>query len=522
MPNRSTDSLFQLIKSLEKSEKRNFKLYVKRNSATVDLKIIHLFDALDKMTDYDEEVLLRKNSSIKKQQLSNIKAHLYRQILGSLRLLDNDDNIDIQLHEQMDHARILYNKGLYLQSLKILDKIKENARSHNQLTFLLQVLFFEKKIEALHITRSMQDRADQLTQEVDEVNSRLVRVSQLSNLSLQLYSWYIKNGHARNERDEVAVRQFFEEFVSFDVQTVNGFYEKLYLYQSYCWYAFIMQDFLLYYRYAQKWVDLFEKEPFMVEVETAHYIKGMHNLMGAHFDLKNYRKFEEILLGFEKFARSQVVSKSENNRIQVFVYLHIAKLNKHFMEGTFTEGLKLVPVIETNLKEYSRYMDRHRVLVFYYKIASLYFGSGEYGIAIDYLNKIINLKVDLRTDLQCYARLLHLIAHYELGNFEILEYLTKSVFRFMSKMENLSIVEEEIFGFIRNSLRLSHRVLRPEFEKLLRKLKLLEENHTEARAFAYLDIISWLQSKIKNVPVQDVIREKFLKGSRKEKINNDG
>jgi hypothetical protein len=82
-------------------------------------------------------------------------------------------------------------------------------------------------------------------------------------------------------------------------------------------------------------------------------------------------------------------------------------------------------------------------------------------------------------------------------------------------MENLSIVEEEIFVFIRNSLRLSHRVLRPEFEKLLEKLKHLEKNHTEARAFAYLDIISWLESKIKNVPVQDVIREKFLRGNRK-------
>lgn len=521
MPNRSTDSLFQLIKSLEKSEKRNFKLYVKRNSASVDLKIIHLFDALDKMTDYDEELLLRKNSSIKKQQLSNIKAHLYRQILASLRLLNNDDNIDIQLHEQMDHARILYNKGLYLQSLKILDKIKENARAHNQLTFLLQVLFFEKKIEALHITRSMQDRADQLTQEVDEVNIRLLRVSQLSNLSLQLYSWYIKNGHARNTRDETAVKQFFETYVSFDVSSVNGFYEKLYLYQSYCWYAFIMQDFLLYYRYAHKWVDLFEKEPVMVEVETAHYIKGIHNLLGAHFDLQNDKKFNDLLIKFEKFAGSQIVGNSENNRIQVFVYLHIAKLNKHFMEGTFTEGLKLVPVIETNLKEYSRYMDRHRVLVFYYKIASLYFGSGAYGIAIDYLNNIINWKVDLRTDLQCYARLLHLIAHYELGNFDILEYLTKSVFRFMSKMENLSIVEEEIFEFIRNSLRLFHKDLKPEFQKLLEKLKKLEKNHTEARAFAYLDIISWLESKIRNVPVQDVIREKFLKGSRKEKLNSN-
>jgi tetratricopeptide (TPR) repeat protein len=180
------------------------------------------------------------------------------------------------------------------------------------------------------------------------------------------------------------------------------------------------------------------------------------------------------------------------------------------MEGTFSEGLKLVPVIEDSLKNYSLYLDRHRVLVFYYKIASLYFGSADFETAIDYLNKIINWKVDLRTDLQCYARLLHLIAHYELGNFGILEYLTKSVYRFMAKMENLSAVEEEMFRFLKSSLRLSPRQLKPEFENLLDKLKQYEKSSAEARAFAYLDIIAWLESKIKNVPVQNVIREKYL------------
>src|SRR5512138_2530383 len=130
MSNRSTDSLFQLIKSLEKSEKRNFKLYVKRNSSSDDLKIITVFDALDKMKEYDETQLLQKNKSIKKSQLSNIKAHLYKQLLSSLRLIKDENNIDIQLHEQMDFARILYNKGLYLQSLKLLDRMKETARAN--------------------------------------------------------------------------------------------------------------------------------------------------------------------------------------------------------------------------------------------------------------------------------------------------------------------------------------------------------------------------------------------------------
>jgi hypothetical protein len=515
MPNRSSDTTFQLIKSLEKSEKRNFKLYVKRNSTSEDLKIIQLFDALDKMDEYDEEQLLRRNKGIRKQQLSNAKAHLYRQILSSLRLIRNEENIDIQLHEQLDHARILYNKGLYLQSLKMLDRIKENAKAHNQVTFLLQVLFFEKKIEALHITRSMQDRADRLTSEVEEVNVELRLMSSLSNLSLQLYSWYIRNGLARNEKDEIAVQQFFDEHIPRDLSNCRGFYERLYQYQSFCWYAFIRQDFLLYYRYTQKWVDLFEKEPFMIGIETAHYIKGLHNLLSAHFDLLNVQKFVEMLDHFEEFARSPIVTHNHNNLIQTFVYLHISKLNRHFLDGTFTEGLDLVPYIESKLKEYEIYLDRHRILVFYYKIACLYFGSGDYGHTIDYLNKIINWKVDLRTDLQCYSRLLHLIAHYELGNVDLLEYLIKSVYRFMAKMGNLSLVEEEIFSFLRRSFSLLPAQLRPEFGKLLEKLRKYEKNRFETRAFAYLDIISWLESKVKNVPVQDVIREKYLRGERR-------
>src|SRR3954470_8751963 len=115
MPNRSTDELFQLIKSLETSEKRLFKLYVKRSTGSIDLKIIQLFDALDKMNEYDEKILLEKNKGIKKEQLSNIKASLYKQLLASLRLMKDEDNIDMQLHEQMGYAKILYNKGLYLQ-----------------------------------------------------------------------------------------------------------------------------------------------------------------------------------------------------------------------------------------------------------------------------------------------------------------------------------------------------------------------------------------------------------------------
>jgi hypothetical protein len=515
MPNRSDDTVFLLIKSLEKSEKRHFKLFVGRSADGTDLKVIQLFNALDKMEHYDETELLKKNKSIRKAQLSNLKAHLLKLILSSLRQIRQGDNITLQLNEQMDFARILYNKGLYLQSLKTLEKCKEQAIAYHQFTYMQQILFFEKKIEALYITRSMQVKADELQLQSEKVNEKLTEISRLSGLSLKLYGWYIQHGVARNKKDEAEVKKFLENQLPNQATKTKGFYESLYYNQSMNWYAFIRQDFLHHYRYSKKWVELFEQYPEMMEVETAHYIKGLHNLMDAYFDLDKQKELVATIEVLEKFSRKKSVAQNDIYKILCFQYLYQAKINLHFLEGRFQEGLRLIPHLEEQLKIYEPYLDRHRVLVFYYKIACLYFGSGKFEKAIVYLNKIIHWKTDLRNDLQCYARLLHLIAHYELSNFNLLEYLIKSVYRFMAKMENLSGVEEAMFQFLRKSFSLQPKALTAAFKTLLRDVKKHQSDRFESRAFMYLDIISWLESKISDKPVQEIIREKYEKRKKK-------
>lgn len=515
MSNRSADILFQLIKSLEKAEKRHFKLYIKRSSSREDLKIIQLFDAIDKGKDYEEKIILKKLPGIEKPQFANLKAHLYKELLASLRLLKSTDSIDLQLHEQLDYARILYNKGLYLQSLKILERAKDLAKSYHQESFLIQIISLEKKIETLHITRSGEGAADRLTEEANAVNQQRNEITALSNLALQLYQWYVKHGHARNIKDETGVRQFFKQNLQLDIAGLNGFYQLLYLYQSYCWYAFIRQDFLMYYRYSKKWADLFKNEPIMITVETGHYIKGMHNLLTANFDLRNFKQFDRYLARFERFTLSKPANQHDNFRMQAFVYLTSAKINQHLMKGTFGEGLKLVPVIEKGLDEFQMYIDRHRVLVIQYKTALLYFGNGNYNESIDQLQKIINGPVDMRIDLQCYARLVHLMAHFELGNDAIIESLIKSVFRFMSRMENLTVVEEEMFKFLKHNVYESAEKLKPGLKKLLQKIKQFETNRYETRVFSYLDIISWVESKVYDKPMSSIVHEKYLQSKHR-------
>ena len=515
MPNRSTDILFQLIKSLEKAEKRHFKLYIKRSSGKEDLKIVRLFDAVDKLKEYDEKVLLKKLPAVTKPQLGNLKTHLYKQILASLRLLKSTDSLDLQLNEQFDYAHILYKKGLFIQSLRIIERAKEIAKSNQKFNVLPQFLALEKRIENLHITRSMQDRAEVLSAEANEVSRQIDTVARLSNLALKMYSWFVQHGHARNLEDEKDIRQFMKESLPEDVWEQTGFYQRLYLYQSYTWYAFIRQDFLQYYRYTKKWVDLFSEQPLMVRVETGHYIKGIHNLLNAHFDLRNYREFEKTLRKFEKVAQLERVKDHDSFRVLAFIYISTARINQHFMLGTFKQGLTLIPGIEEKLENYHLFIDTHRVLVLNYKFAMLYFGSGDYNKSIDYLQQIINDKTNLRYDLQCYARVLHLMAHYELGNDMLMESLSKSVYRFMAKMKNLTVVEEAMFKFLRQTIPLSPRQLKPEFEKLLHTIKHLEKSRFETRAFAYLDVISWVESKVYDKPMSKIIHEKYMMSKRK-------
>ncbi|HNR17774.1 MAG TPA: hypothetical protein PKG90_13990 [Chitinophagaceae bacterium] len=516
MPNRTTDILFQLIKSLEKAEKRHFKLYIKRSSGNENLKIVRLFDVVDKLNEYDEKILLKKMDGVTKPQLANLKTHLYKQILASLRLLKSADSMDLQLNEQFDYAHILYKKGLFMQSLRIIDKAREIARGNQKFYFLPQLIALEKRIEGLHITRHIQHRADTLSAEANDVNMQIDKVTRLSNLALQLFSWFVQNGHARDEYDEKDIRKFMTQNLPSGAWKETGFYERMYLYQSYTWYAFIRQDFLQYYRYSQKLVNLFDEQPLMKRVETSHHIKAMHYLLNAHFDLRNHRGFEKTLRQFEQLAQTDRVRDHDNFRVQAFIYTSQARINQHFMQGTFKEGLTIIPSIEKELAEYDLFLDSHRVLVLNYKFAMMYFGSEDYNTCIDYLQKIINDNTNLRYDLQCYARVLHLMAHYELGNDMLMESLSKSVYRFMAKMKNLTAVEEAMFKFLRQSIPLSPRQLKPEFEKLLHTIKHLENDRFQTRSFAYIDIISWVESKVYNKPMAAVIHEKYV-GSKRRK-----
>lgn len=508
MTNDQKDALFILIKSLSKSEKRQFKLYVGRLGMNVDSKFLALFNLLDKLKEYDEDAILKKRI-VTKLQLSNLKAHLYKQILVSLRLNPAHQNIRTQIREQLDFATILYHKGLYKQSLKLLDKAKSRAIEHEEKNIAYEVVEMEKIIETQYITRSMENRAEELAAEARILSRKNVLASRLSNLSILLYGIMLKTGYVKSDAELQKITNYFKEQLPIYENELMDFREKLWLFKAHLWYSFLIQDFLSCYRYSKKWVDLFDEHPNMMQLNPVFYLKGNNYLLESLFFIKQQKKFKDTLDSLEATLVREDFPKDDNIEALSFLYIYSNKLNYHFMTGTFSEGLHLVDEILAGLKKYKNRIDEHHVIIFYYKIGCLYFGTGDNRTCIKYLKRIIdNRTLKMREDLMCFSRVLSLIAHYEAGMDYNLDVQIRSTYKFLIKMNDLQAVQKEMIKFLRSLGDFYPQDIKREFIKLHARLKQYENHPYEKRAFLYLDILSWLECKIENKTVAQVIKEK--------------
>jgi hypothetical protein len=81
-------------------------------------------------------------------------------------------------------------------------------------------------------------------------------------------------------------------------------------------------------------------------------------------------------------------------------------------------------------------------------------------------------------------------------------------------MENLTAIEEEILKFLRRSFHIPKHSVKSELEGFLTRIKQFERQRFQTRVFVYLDIVSWVEHKVYNKPLGQVIEEKYARRSK--------
>ncbi|MFT5639982.1 MAG: hypothetical protein ACI9A7_000075 [Cyclobacteriaceae bacterium] len=510
MSKEKSDHLYILIKSLRKSEKRYFKL---RNTFqdTEEPKYLKLFNAIDKAASFNEEKLMAINQWINPVQFSNLKANLYRKILQSLKEYTVQTNDDISLREQIDYIQILFDRSLYSQSMLLLQKVKRALIKSENLELKLEVLKWEKNLIPYSLGKHNLLKVNQIIEEVNDINRRISRVNQFTNLAVELNAVYVKSGYMKNIEDYDNMNQIFTRNLPVINEASLTNLEKLLWYDIHVSYYNYIQDFEHFHLYSKRWVNVFDQIPntsYLFEM----YLKGLNHLMNGQIRLHLFDGFQETHKKLRSLANHRLISINENLQIRLFKYSYAHQFNGYFMLGDFATGVSLLRKIERRLEGYIGMLDKHSELVLFYKIASLYFGNENYSDALKWLNRIINSDdEDIREDVHSFARMLNLITHYELGNRDVIEYYVRSTYRYLVKKGDLHQFQHYILQFIKGLSRdITEKGLQKRFVTLREQLLPLTKNQYERRAFVYFDIISWLESKIEGKSVAAIMSEKAL------------
>ncbi|MFY0625062.1 MAG: hypothetical protein JXR07_02125 [Reichenbachiella sp.] len=510
MPKESSDTLYTLVKSLKKSEKRYFKIAV---SDAGDRKYSKLFDLVDQQKKFNDGEILKKDKSLNPNQLSNLKAHLYTKILQNLRDYNSSNLPNIKIRDMIDHAEILFNKSLYSQCGDVIKKAKKMAVKSDNLELQLEILKWEKQMLSHSIGKDNMSRTDLVIKEVQDVTTRINNINSFSNLQFRLQSMYKKMGFIRNETDFQEISKVFTDNIPYFVKEELSVSENISLYNLYVGYYFFVQDFEKGYKYAKQLVDIFmgEKTLMMSRIET--YLNSLNNLLIAQNKLNKYREFQNTTRELRALNNLPSAYLTENIRLKLLKYTFVHEFNRLFMMGDFERGVSLMNRINTGLEPIIKQLDPHSKMIMFYKTACLYFGNGNFKLAINSLNQIINSpEADLREDIHGFARILNLISHYELGNMELIEYYVRSTYRFLLKKEDLHQFQKYILNFlVRLNTHITEEELKKRFIALRKNLVPLSMDPYEKRAFIYFDIISWLESKIEGREIQEIIKEKANK-----------
>ena len=507
MSNKRSSTLFKLVKSLSKSEKRYFRLSESNSS---DKKYLRLFELIEGQAVFDENAILESESVFSRSQFSNLKAHLYSKVLRSLRDFSLPSIAGVQIREFIDEAQILFNKSLYQQSSSRLKKAFALASATDNLELQLEVLKWQKQVLTHTIGWENQQYVDEIIGQVETVNSQINNINKFSNLQSQLQSLYQKTGYIRNEEEFRKIEKIFKSNLPRINEQEITISEKIHLYQLQIGYYFFIQDFHAGYECARKWVALFDENKALLRPKLEWYISGLNYLLIAENKLLLHNEFQTTKKELRMLNKLPPSFYNENIRLKLLKYTFVHEFNSLFLGGDFDRGVALIERLSSGLGGFINQLDAHSRVILFYKTACLYFGNGNFRKSIEWLNEILNLKDgDLREDIHGFARILILISHFELDNIQLIQYYVRSTYRFLSKKKDLHQFQKLILSFLKGlNPQLSLTDVIKRFEQLRSKMLTLQNDPFESRAFVYFDIVSWLDSKIQDRPIMEVMKEK--------------
>lgn len=491
----STD-LFWLIKSLDKGEKRNFKLMAKVVMRGGAKRYMELYELLEGWDAPDEEALARRFGD----QLANIKHYLYGLVLRSLSHFDTSHHATFAATREQ--VRILMEKELFGQAEKLLDRAIEDARSREWWEELSQLLSLKivlsshlstvpdlhkdpKRVEALLDEEERAYRHHKLIRDLQALASMVAR-------KIRQPACAVGSAARQQLRAEVMAHPLMvQHSAAYPVQA-RYTYHKIVAYLENDVYSSLWREAL------EQILTLVETYPAIFDSSWLDWFPFTVQLVGAHAQERDFAAADAAYARLT--ASSQQSSKFRSIYQAKLIWLHIQ------LEVCRGDATLLAQALQTEepcaIELLGKVFRREGTLLcFIFTFGHLMLGQPK--AALTWIKRFWTINTNMSSSIiHVHLRKWNILAHFDLGNYTVVEAELQSLKRLSLKQGIHSASDRFFQRAMRKLLKAEEDEDRTDVvERLIARYELLLQNDLHAEwTERMIHLWAWLRAKTDGKP----------------------
>jgi hypothetical protein len=306
---------------------------------------------------------------------------------------------------------------------------------------------------------------------------------------------------------EKEIRKIVTDTYLKDKSKVQDYTSKRYYYHIKIFNELSKEDLPGIHYFVKKEVELVNEYKHMIGVNAGSYIHLLVNYLLFSNLLKDKKCVKDAILKINDLKRRlknkvplylDLIIQTDTCYAEIITYRNNAEMNK----GRITANK-----IENLLRDYRNEISLEIKVVLLLNTSLFYFIDTDYTAALKFINMIINeVPPSFKRDQYDFSKLFQLIIHFELENYDVLEYSIDSTYRFMKQRKSIFRIEEALFKFLKKALRTERKILEPVYEELLYDLESSLDEPQSRITLGTFNFIRWARSKVENRSMVDLIK----------------
>lgn len=506
------DELFELIHSMNKSEKNLFRKHAQRHIQKDTVNYLNLFDIICKMSSYNEDTVVSKlhDQSLSKN-LSRLKNYLYEQIIKFLSSISPVESAEYQIKEKLLIAEMLMERALAEHSRKYINKAKKLCHDYDIPLGHIEVNLAEIKLEYnftinKNTKKNIHGKYDDILNQINElkIQQELNRIFIDLSISLSytdidaesasqfkkyennelLYSKKYAELSIRNKVITKLITNFIDAHNKNPEKVINGL---------------------------ETIIELIESNQNLKNIFHGQYC---HSLINLSRILMNLKRYDESFLRLEQYKKESLnknhpTKKSSARRVNSIYYSTLLVL-------TIKSGkMNIQPEEMEEIQRHYEFENSHNgdLLILSYlsiNLAYYLFILGEHKKCNKILNTLINNKYNLNHISSIDALILNFMNQYHLGNYDYLVSTIKLITKIIDNTEKTGYFNEVInYIMSKKHIVITHE----EANELLKEIHTLisskrtPDNFYEERIINKEILIQWIECVIKGNKFYEVLRK---------------